>query len=313
MSFERTFDLQRGAIDPETGRFPAVVFTDGEASDGHILSIAGATLPARMPLFVNHQADPTSQLGSLVEPQRGDHEVRYTGELELTGSGPLADIRRDVALMMARGHVYRMSGRWDARQEDAVLRSALPNDHPAYVSERATGAKRYGLYFKRWAGLEGSLVGLGADPKALAGRAQEADCPEVARDFWRSFAIEQAASADGETGSIDVALSRLRLASEDAKRAGAALLDRVNAVGTNIDFSELAEYEHEGHVLLLPKALCERLRAPAPASPAAPQQVERSTSLALFAEILEERSKDLKSQLREELRRHLYETLGVVI
>jgi len=321
MTFLRTFDLERGVIDPETGRFPAVVFTDGEASDGHILNIAGARTAARMPLFVNHDADPSTQLGSLVNPRKTDHEIRYEGEIEMTGSGPLADIRRDIALMMQRGHVYRMSGRWDARQEDAVLRTSLDKDHPAYVSDRATGAKRYGLYFARWDTLEGSLVGLGADAKAIAGRAQEQGCPDAAREFWRSFAAEQAASPDGETGSLVVALSRLRIASEEAKAAGATLRDRVNAVGTDLEPDDLEAFEFDGHTLLLPKSLCERLRAPAPApEPAAPAPEEARTQEPVIGFSLEDLQRLLvveatkfKNELREEANALLYRELGVVV
>ena len=41
-------------IDLETGEFPLVLATQGESADGHILNIAGASAPGRIPLQVDH-------------------------------------------------------------------------------------------------------------------------------------------------------------------------------------------------------------------------------------------------------------------
>lgn len=54
MKYRRTMSVERNSMDLETGKFPALLFTDGEASDGHILNIAGGEIPARMPMFLDH-------------------------------------------------------------------------------------------------------------------------------------------------------------------------------------------------------------------------------------------------------------------
>ncbi|GAG31743.1 unnamed protein product, partial [marine sediment metagenome] len=51
MQFERAFLLQRGVIDLATGRFPVTLFTNGEASDGHIIDIRGHEAPDHLPMF----------------------------------------------------------------------------------------------------------------------------------------------------------------------------------------------------------------------------------------------------------------------
>ena len=42
--------LERAEIDLESGQFPMTLATDGEASDGDILSIEGMQFPASAPL-----------------------------------------------------------------------------------------------------------------------------------------------------------------------------------------------------------------------------------------------------------------------
>ena len=189
--YRREFSFERASLNTDTGTFRAVIYTDGEASDGHILDIAGGELPERMPLFVNHNADPTTQLGVLTDPVRGKHSVEYTGQILLDGEGPTAAIRRDILLKMDRGLLEQFSGRWDASDKDVVRRVNLPSDHPAFVdSEKATSSQRWGMYFKKWNALEGSLVGLGADPAAKLRWAEEAADESVAQ-FWRSQVPQQ--------------------------------------------------------------------------------------------------------------------------
>ena len=184
----RIFSVERSTVDPEAGTFEAVLFTDGEASDGHILSIKGGKIPERMPLFVNHAADPTTQLGSLYYAGKGDHEVRVRGEIMLDGEGAPLEVRRDLLAKMAAGHVSRMSGRWDADDKDAKRRVNLPSDHPAFVDEKkeTESRKRWGYYFEKWQAMEGSVVGLGADPQAVMRWARDEDSPECVRDFWKA-------------------------------------------------------------------------------------------------------------------------------
>jgi len=173
----------------ELGTFEAVLFTDGEASDGHILSMDGAELPEKLPMFVNHGADPRTQVG-LMYPRMEGGQVVVRGEILMDGEGAEADIRRDLALKVQQGHVTAVSGRWDPPAGTAIPRSKLPEDHPARVSQDAKGAKRFGLLFPTWRALEGSIVGLGSDPQAVMRFARDANTSEAVRGFW----AEQAAS-----------------------------------------------------------------------------------------------------------------------
>lgn len=185
MTYLRGIEIDRARVNEETGEFRAVLFTDGEASDGHILNIEGGRIPDQMPLFVNHGADPRTQLGSLFFERKTPHTVQVRGQLFMDGTGPEAEIRRDLMAKIAAGHVSRLSGRWDSAADKVKPRTALDPSHPAYVNEKAKGAKRYGMYFEEWTAMEGSIVGLGADPQATMRWAEEAQSEAVA-GFWRS-------------------------------------------------------------------------------------------------------------------------------
>lgn len=183
----RIFSVDRSSVDAESGTFEATLFTDGEASDGHILNIKGGKIPKRMPLFVNHTADPTTQLGSLYPVGKTDHEVRVRGEIMLDGDGAPLEVRRDLLAKMAAGHVSRMSGRWDAADKDVQRRVNLPADHFAHVDEKKADSRQlWGLYFDKWEAMEGSVVGLGADPQAVMRWARDEESPECVREFWKA-------------------------------------------------------------------------------------------------------------------------------
>jgi len=156
MSYLRGIEIDRARVNEETGEFRAVLFTDGEASDGHILSIEGGRIPDQIPLFVNHAADPRTQVGSLFFERKTPHQVHMRGQVFLDGSGPELEIRRDLMAKIAAGHVARMSGRWDAPADKVKPRAGLAPDHPAYVDPaKAKGAKRYGMFFEEWTAMEG--------------------------------------------------------------------------------------------------------------------------------------------------------------
>lgn len=61
----RIATVERGEIDPETGEFPMILATEGEASDGDILSIKGARFGESAPLQTSHRNDPTATLGTV--------------------------------------------------------------------------------------------------------------------------------------------------------------------------------------------------------------------------------------------------------
>jgi hypothetical protein len=117
---ERAFEISRASVNEETGEFRATLFTSGEASDGHILNIPGGDVPKRMPLFINHSADPTTQLGSIYLDGRDDRAIQVRGQIMLEGEGREAEIRRDILAKIAAGHVSRMSGRWDADDKNVT-------------------------------------------------------------------------------------------------------------------------------------------------------------------------------------------------
>src|SRR5262245_15452442 len=116
-------------IDLDAGTFGMTLATEGEASDGHILSIEGMSAPERMPLLIAHASDPLRALGSIVRTRKhlGEKPARLSavGEIELTGDGAAAEMRRDVLHMIGQGHVGAVSIRWDADPKHAVARVDL--------------------------------------------------------------------------------------------------------------------------------------------------------------------------------------------
>jgi len=197
-------ELERGSIDLNSGEFPLTLFTNGEASDGHIIDIDGLRIPDQLPMYVNHIADPRERAGSLLAPVKevpidsmrtlGDSRVRMVGRIDVTGDSAAADIRRDLAHGVSVGDINAMSGRWDGLASEE--RSGLPSDHIAY-KERS-----HGLYFSEAVALEGSIVGLGADKDALIGRSKDLSKAQHVRDFYTSL-VEGFKDEAGE--AVDVA------------------------------------------------------------------------------------------------------------
>jgi len=192
MQNRRDFHLRRGHIDMETGEFEATVATNGEAADGHILNVQGAEVPESVPLFVNHQADPTTRMGSLSSPRKegkanrlGSQRLRMTARIDLEGDTAAADIRRDVAQGISLGDITGMSVRWDAVGE-SVPRDSLSKSHWAYSD---AGARSYApsMYFAEWRMLETSIVGVPADAAAMIGRSHDLDKPDHVRAFYREL------------------------------------------------------------------------------------------------------------------------------
>ena len=277
---ERTARIE--SVD-DSGVFRATLATEGEASDGDILSIAGGQIPDRMPMLLSHWNDPTAQAGSITEPTKElkakPPRLRVTGQIEMGGVGPLAEIRRDVAFMMNR-HGGAMSIRWDEVDggKQPIRRVNLPSDHAYFVdADTATGAKRWGLFWPEWRAIEGSIVALGADPAATvdgrlcAARAEETD-GEVS-SFWRAMA--QDAEGQSDDAKAAATLAALRVDAIASLDAGATIADVVNAVvstednGTVIDFTPVRIGEHK---ILLPASIADQLEAeraerePAPTS-----------------------------------------------
>lgn len=192
--YRRAVCLDTSAVNEATGEFSCTLFSNGEASDGHVIDVRSLDVPATIPMFVDHVADPVRRAGRMHSPVKfgpgrgiGDSVVKMTGRVDLEGEGREADIRRDLFHGIAVGDVSSVSGRWRS-SAPPTPRAELRESHFAHRS----GA---GFYFENAVALEGSIVGLGADPSALIGRSQDETKPEHVRDFWRSWSD----SGDSET------------------------------------------------------------------------------------------------------------------
>src|SRR5262249_9436753 len=144
---------------------------------------------SRAPLQLSHINDPTATLGSVSGFRRdmtsAPKRLKARGQIELTGDGPNADIRRDLAHMIQQRHVTGVSVRWEPVKW--TRRVELPKEHPAHVREDEKDMrKRYGVFHSEWRVLEGSVVAIQADKAAMIGRAEQTE-GEVSK-FWRAMA-----------------------------------------------------------------------------------------------------------------------------
>jgi hypothetical protein len=206
-TYQRTSSIER-SDGMDKGFISGTLVTDGEASDGHILNIAGGELPERAPLLFGHDDyTGTGNLGSWTSFRKevtkggslGDSRIRGDAQIELEGEGSQLAWRQDIDHMIEKGHIGQFSVRW-ADIEDPVQRINLPSDHPAFIdSKKAKGRQRWGLYFDKWKLLEGSVVTLGADPAALIGKMQQAEGD--VRHYWRS-AVNHALTETHETADL---------------------------------------------------------------------------------------------------------------
>jgi hypothetical protein len=277
-------------IDLDTGTFTMTLATEGEASDGDILSIKGGQIPERMPMLTSHWNDPSAQLGSITNPEKllkdSPPRLRAVGHIEMSGEGVSAEIRRDLAHMIDKGHVTGVSIRWDEVPGKSVRRVNLPSDHPYFVDAEAETdqRKRYGVYFEEWRAMEGSVVALGADPQAVILRADETD-GDVA-SFWRAMASDYvtpthaarrvlpdvsdpdldflADEIEDEDASpearIAASLAALRSEAGFCQGVGASHADCINAVVDGSD-SDIQAVEFDGRVIFLPSPTADQLRA----------------------------------------------------
>jgi hypothetical protein len=248
-------------IDLDTGQFSMTLATEGEASDGHILSIKGGQIPERMPMLNSHFNSPTETLGSITSPVKhlkdSPPRLRALGTLEMGGEEPGVSIRRDLAYMIDKGHVTGVSIRWDEVPGKTIRRVNLPADHPHFVDEKtAQGPERWGSYFEEWVGREGSIVALGADKDACIGRAAETEAEVSA--FWRAMA--EAPEDGSPTGKIAASLAGLRINATECLEAGASHADCINAV-TDGTHSQIEAVELGDFIVFLPQPEADAVRA----------------------------------------------------
>ncbi len=231
------------------GVFKATLATEGEASDGDILSIKGGRIPKRMPMLISHWNDPTAHAGSITEPVKEldakPPRLRVTGQIEMGGEGALADVRRDIAFMINR-HGGAMSIRWDEVDggKAPIRRVNLASDHPYFVDTETekSSRKRWGYYWPEWRAMEGSLVALGADEGATIGgrhyatRAAETE-GEVSA-FWRALAEHAEKDEPDAESKVAALLASMRTASHDAREAGASHAEIATAMAYGVDDPE---------------------------------------------------------------------------
>ena len=272
----------------ESGVFTATLATEGEASDGDILSIKGGQIPERMPMLLSHWNDPTAVAGSVTDPKKElgakPPRLRVTGRIEMGGVGTLAEIRRDVAFMMGK-HGGAMSVRWDEVEggKQPIRRVNLPSDHAYFVdADTATGAKRWGYFWPEWRAVEGSIVALGADPGATvdgrlyATRADETE-GEVSA-FWRAMA--QDAEAQRDASKAAASLANLRVETNACIEAGVAPTDIANAVagaGVTDEIGNFRRCEIGGESFFLPASAADQLAEERAVRELAPTSVEIAT------------------------------------
>jgi hypothetical protein len=196
------FAIDREAAGRRLGSFPAVLATNGEASDGDIISIEGMRVPDSMPMLFRHNSTvEIPALGRIVEPVKGmagdKQVVRVTGSFDLEGEkgDPLLAIRKGFASMVQQGTLDAMSVRWQPVFGKFVQRSSLPVDHFAYADRSMPGPAGMGLFYEESDAQEGSIVAIGADPGALMGRARDSESA-----FEEAYWTVLAARMSGEEG-----------------------------------------------------------------------------------------------------------------
>lgn len=177
-------------IDTDTGEFEMVMATEGEASDGHILSMRGLTFPDELPLQVDHNRFSNGNVGIVQNIRRskvdGVPAYRGVGRIRLTGDGEGLEFRKDLVDAISRGDIRGTSLTWDSTEFKE--RRDLPKTHPAHVKpSEPNPRKRFGLYFEKSVAIEQSIVPIPADREALIGRAEAAESA-FSRDVWHSLA-----------------------------------------------------------------------------------------------------------------------------
>ena len=260
--YERTatHSIERSADSP-SGVFDSVLATSGEASDGHVLSIEGLVIEERMPLLFGHRSEAmVPVLGSITSPRKttenGIEILRTTNTINTDGEGPMADIRRGMAQLVDDGDLRAMSVRWAGRK--AIPRTALSKDHSAFIDADTSfdDPRRFGMFFEKSDALEGSVVAIGADPKALIGRSDSARS-DGATVFFRYLArlVEEDVTGIGNVGT---AFQAVENAIGGLREIGCDDSDVVNAVSGYLSNTDLVPYTFQdgevGRTIHLPRS-----------------------------------------------------------
>lgn len=231
----RAFDLSGGTVNFDTGEFPLVVASTGEASDHHILNVDGMPIRQSMPMLFAHESTPTIPSLGIMHQMRADdldglRVMRTVGKFDQSGDGPIFAVIRDIMHLVDAGSLPSASLRWSG---PSVPRSSLDRSHFAY------DASGFGQYFHEPRMTEGSIVAIGADPVALNGRADAAES-EPQRMFWRVLA-EEVENEDGQRG-VATAVLAFMSAVEGLQKVGCTNADALRLSGISED-EELRKYE----------------------------------------------------------------------
>jgi len=194
--------IERESVSSDGAEFRAILATNGEASDGHVLHVPGIQMRQSIPLLFRHDSTPmVPTLGRVSDPQvvreSGLDRLRVTSRINLVSGGDqdsLIGIRQGFAALVRSGDLDAMSIRWDPVVGKFVSRASLPASHPAHVPRGTEGPAQFGTFFEASIAREGSLVAIGADPEALVGRARSAQSV-TEEAFWLTVAGRETPSS----------------------------------------------------------------------------------------------------------------------
>lgn len=198
----KTYERQtKGAIQraegEKAGGISGIVATGGEASDGHILNVAGVRITDNTPMFFEHwrTLGAWDKFEKINEGDPANASIHGVGQIKLGGEGEEKAWRNDVNYLVDEKVIGGLSIRWDAIDRP-VLRTTLSKDHWAFVdAEEAKGEQEWGLYFDTSEMMENSVVTFGADKEALIERMDASE--GGLRSIWREVISRNPEEVDG--------------------------------------------------------------------------------------------------------------------
>ena len=235
-------------IDTTTGEFDMVMATQGEASDGHLLEVAGGSFPDHFPLQLDHIRSTEANLGNVTQIRQDKIEGlpvwRGVGQIRLTGEGAPLEARQDLVDAISAGDISGVSLTWESQRHSE--RKGLPRAHPGYVARTESDLrKRHGLWFHEWAGIEQSVVAIGADRQALIGRGESAGARWMWQTICNRFDIEPDGSREvGIINALELTVAEL----EERLRAAEAPASSVKTPADVPPSLELVLAEIQTHV-----------------------------------------------------------------
>jgi hypothetical protein len=241
---------ERQAVDAATGEFRAVLATEGEASDGHILLMRGLDVPESMPLMFHPAPEGMDgslrTLGTLGSFKKRSGKLHTVGRILVDdGEGDGLAFRRDVAAMVNAGGLPSMSIRWDTKK--STRRINLAKDNPFFVDAGKTDRddpRYWGHLIEKSVGREGSIVALPADTGAMIERAAESTS-EASAAYLTSVARELESDTEAEAAArVDEAFDALHNAIEVLRVLGVTDDQIAPLIAGDISASDLVPYTY---------------------------------------------------------------------